>query len=96
MQDTEIIKPLDLQMKAIVLEAVLPSRSGFPGTPVPEGWEDGGKTDRKVTFIVDTETWECQGQVSTNDPVLADEDWWAAQCQKVSDRVRAQIKSTAA
>jgi len=95
MEKAEIIKKAPLAMKAVVLEAIIPTHAGVPGTPINPEFCCGGKTDRKVTFIVDTETWECQGQLKTNDPVLADVSWWAAQCQRVSDRVRAQIKSTA-
>ncbi len=96
MGKVEVIKKVDLQITSVVVEAVLPSRFGYPGSALPEGWEDGGKTDQKVTFIVDTKTWECKGKLATNDPVLADPAWWADQCQRVSDRVRTQIKSTAA
>ena len=96
MEEAKIIKKIDLQITTIVVEAVVPSRFGYPGSPLPEHWENGGLTDQKVTFIVDTTTWKCKGQLATNDPVLTDEAWWADQCQRVSDRVRSQIKSTAA
>jgi hypothetical protein len=91
MQDTELMKKTDLKMKAVVLEATIPGRYG--GSPPDNGWPVHNTT---VTFIVDTETWKCQGQCKGKEPILADEDWWAEQCQRVSDRVRAQIKSTAA
>jgi hypothetical protein len=89
MQDTELMKKTELRMKAVVLEATVPGRM-TPAAPT-EGWP---VPDRTVTFIVDTETWKCQGQCKGKEPILADEDWWAEQCQRVSDRVRAQIKST--
>ena len=92
MQDTELMKKTELRMKAVVLEATIPSRYGSNAPPT-EGWPTPDKT---VTFIVDTETWICQGQCKGKEPILADEEWWAEQCQRVSDRVRAQIKSTAA
>ena len=96
MEETEIAKAIDLKMTAIVLEAMIPTHAGDPRAPIPEDFCCGGVRDRKVTFIVDTTTWECQGQLNSNDPVLTDEAWWVDQCRRVSDRVRAQIKSTTA
>lgn len=94
MKKTEVIKKVDLQITSVVVEAVIPTHAGFP--PSTAGDDFGGLHDQKVTFIVDTKTWECKGKLATNDPVLANPAWWADQCQRVSDRVRTQIKSTAA
>ena len=94
MEKTKVIKKVDLQITSVVVQAVIPTHTGVP--PSRAGDDFGGQQDRKVTFIVNTKTWECEGKLATNDPVLADEAWWANQCQRVSDRVRTQIKSTAA
>jgi len=90
MKNTDLMIKTDLKMTAIVVEAVVPARDS--PAPPEAGW---GHPEGKITFIVDTETWECQGQAKGPTPLMVDEDWWAEQCQKVSDRVRAQIKSTA-
>lgn len=74
----------DLQITQILVTTEVPVRgwTAFPEDIV----------HKKASFYVNTDTWECEGHVAGH-PVLADEEWWKEQCQKVSDRVRAGITS---
>ena len=94
----------ELKLKTITAVATVPGRTGLPGktilkaenTPCLKYPQDTWTQDRKVTFTIDLDTWECTGEFGCKDPTLVEETWWTEQCKKVSDRVRAEIKSTAA
>jgi hypothetical protein len=94
MENTEaqVVHRPELTIKEILVTATVGVRgAGCCGGDHP--------VDRTASFAVNTETWECKGEIA-QDIVMIDEEWWAGQCkrvsdrvQKVSDRVRAGIKT---
>ena len=94
----------ELKLTTITAVATVPGRTGLPGkttlkdgnTPCLNYLQNTWTQDRKVTFTIDLDTWECTGEFDCKDPTLVEESWWKDQCQKVSDRVRSQILGTTA
>lgn len=73
----------DLQIKQVLVTAKVPVRGW---SPFPED----GPMHMDASFHVNTETWECDGEVAGH-PVMAEEQWWKDQCQRVADRVKAGL-----
>jgi hypothetical protein len=78
----EVVHRPELTIKEILVTAMVGVRGC---SPFPEE-----KHERMASFAVNTETWECKGEIA-QDVVMVDEEWWAGQCQRVSDRVRESI-----
>ena len=78
----------ELTIKQILVSAEVPVRNVPHESLRNQGFDHA--IHQKAVFVVNTETWECEGQVSGH-PVLADEEWWKDQCKRVSDRVKAKI-----
>ncbi len=74
----------ELRLKKMIVEATIPVRgAGCCGHAF------GESAPMRATFSVDTETWECEGQVTGL--VVAPTDWWKGQCAKVSERVKEML-----
>ena len=71
----------NLKIKQVLVTAEIPVRGAAC---------NGDTCDMNASFHVNTETWECDGEVAGH-PVMADAEWWKEQCQRVSDRVRAGL-----
>ena len=82
----EVVHRPELTIKEILVTAEIPVRG-------PEMFRETTADIShigKASFAVNTETWECSGEVGGH-PVIADAEWWKDQCQRVSDRVRESI-----
>jgi len=58
----------------------------------PQGWSSSIRPT--ATFLVDPKTWTATGHFEAPIPIITDRDWWAEQCQKVANRVRASVSIT--
>jgi len=83
-EEAEVVHRPELTIKEILVTAIVPASPQW--APFKEkGW----KENQFASFYVNTETWECKGEVSGL--AMVDDEWWQQQCQRVSDRVRASI-----
>jgi hypothetical protein len=90
MENTEtadVVHRPELTIKEILVTATVAVSGASPFV--------GEKVDRTASFAVNTETWECKGEIASGGPdmTMVDEEWWAGQCKRVSDRVRASIQT---
>jgi len=82
--EAEVVHRPELTIKEILVTAEVPV------SDVMFGFQTGGKKlMKKASFYVNTETWDCKGEVAGE--IFANEEWWAEQCQRVSNRVREKI-----
>ena len=82
--EAEVVRRPELTIKEILVTAEVPVRD-----LMFEFVTGGSPLMKKASFAVNTETWECKGEVAGE--IFADKEWWAEQCQRVSNRVRASI-----
>lgn len=84
--EAEVVHRPELTIKEILVTAEVPVRDR-----TFEFVTGGSLLMKKASFAVNTETWECKGEVAGE--IFANEEWWAGQCQRVSNRVRASLKT---
>jgi hypothetical protein len=85
-EKADVVARPSLVIKQVLVTAEIPTHPGFYREP---GFDY--TVNQTASFSVNTETWECKGAVTGLTPVLAEEQWWEDQCQRVSDRVKAAL-----